>query len=381
MSAGINGGFSVRWIEEVDALIRSSNNNIERNVLFAKKSFILARHSRVAEAKKLILDLRAVNSAYEARLSSWIMFAEGLIEFSESGDIKKSRDRVLRGHLIGQLIKENELASTSAAWLGYFDFVLGKYQDCVNHIEKSFLLSTELFSEARARCSIVLADGFSLSGDLATGRVWYQRARSYAVASGDIAFQNIALFNASSYHIGLLTIADCTSEVDKTELRFASMSSASAANFNAALGIDSQPSLIPLQRAEIAVLERRWVDAIELFSSHLDMVHAQGQGRLAPKLRAQLAWCKANVGDFAGATMDIEMALRDAGDCIDPDDSAVLHFRAAGVSRLTGELQKARDQEMLGEEYLVAYCSEQNLIKSLFDGLASKINLQAKSPA
>ena len=381
MNSGINRGFSIRWLDEVDALIRSSKNNVERNVLFAKKSFILARHSQIDEARGLIRNLRAVNAAYEARLSSWIMFAEGVIEFSETGDIKKSKDRVLRGHLIGQLIKENELASTSAAWLGYFEFVLGKYQDSINYLEKAFSLSTEQFSEARARASIVLADAFSLAGDLPNGRVWYQIARSYAVASGDIAFQNITLFNASAHHIGLLTVADCTSTIDQADLRFASMSSASAANFNAALGISSQPSLIPLQRAEIAVLERRWEDAIRIFTEHLDLVHTQGQGRLAPRLRSQLAWCKANSGDVVGAVADIETALRDTNDCKDPDDLAVLYFRAAGVARISGDIQSALDRELLGEEQLVAYSAEQSLIKTLFDEVAAKIDAQRKNPA
>lgn len=374
-------GFSIRWLNEVNGLINSCQDNIERNVLFAKKAFILARHSRGVEAKQLISDLRAVNSAYEARLSSWIMFAEGLIEFSETGDVKKSRDRVLRGHLIGQLIKENELTSTSAAWLGYFDFVLGKYVDCAKHLEKAFLFSTAKHSEARARAAIVLADGFCLAGDLATGREWYQRARSYAVASGDVAFQNIAIFNASSYHIGLLTVADCTSSLDKTELRFASMSSASAENLNTALGIECQPSLIPLQRAEIAVLENRWNDAIAVFAEHLEKVHLQGQGRVAPKLRAQLAWCKANIGDLAGATIEIEAALLSAGECKDPDDLAVLHFRAAGVSRLAGKAAESYKHEQLGEEQLVSYSEEQNLIKTLFNDVASKVGVERKNPA
>ena len=374
-------GFSIRWLTEVDDLIRTCTDNIERNVLFAKKSFILARHSRLDEAKQLILDLRAVNAAYEARLSSWIMFSEGIIEFSQTGDVKKSRDRVLRGHLIGQLIKENELTSTSAAWLGYFDFVLGRYQDSANHLEKAFIYSTEKHSEARARASIVLADGFSLAGDLITGRAWYQRARSYAVASGDIAFQNIALFNASSYHIGLLTVADCTSVLDVRELRFASMSSASAENFNTALGIESQPSLLPLQRAEIAVLERRWDAAIEIFSEHLGRVNSQGQRRLAPKLRAQLAWCKANNGDIDGALADIDATLNFLEECKDPDDLAVVHFRAASVARLAGKTKEAREYELLAEEQLVAYSVEQNLIKTLFDNVVSKVTHERKNPA
>ena len=374
-------GFSIRWLAEVDDLIRASTDNIERNVLFAKKSFILARHSRLDDAKQLILELRAINSAYEARLSSWIMFSEGIIEFSQTGDLKKSRDRVLRGHLIGQLIREDELTSTSAAWLGHFDFVLGRYQDCANHLEKAFTYSTDEHSEARARASLVLANGFSHAGDLITGRVWYQRARSYAVASGDIAFQNIALFNASSLHIGLLTVADCTSVLDKTELRFASMSSASAENFNKALGIESQPSLIPLQRAEIAVLERRWEAAIEIFTEHLGQVNSQGQGRLAPKLRAQLAWCKANTGDIDGAQAEVEAALDSVEECKDPDDLAVLHFRAASVARLAGKIQEAREHELQAEEQLVAYSVEQNIIKTLFENVVSKLTLKIKNPA
>ena len=79
--------------------------------------------------------------------------------------------------------------------------------------------------------------------------------------------------------------------------------------------------------------------------------------------------------------MDIDVALQGSDDCKDPDDLAVLYFRAAGVARLTGDLQAALDREILGEEQLVAYGAEQSLIKSLFENVASKIESERKNPA
>ncbi len=284
--------FTSRIISDIEAQISAVGNSPERNILFAKKAFVLARLSQVQDSKVIIGSLRAINSNYEPRLSAWIMFAEGIIEHSETFDLNKSRDRILRAHLIGQVANDPALAATAAAWLAYIDFMQGKYQQSSEFVDKAYAWSTEVDTEARARAAMVIGVALYYSGDRPKAKVWLQRARAYAVTSGDIAMQNIIIFNASAIHVSQLTLEDCTTSPDPVELNFAVMSSNSSGNLNTALGIMNQPSMAPVQRAELLVVEKKWQQAIDVFDTHIHQLAKQGQSMWVPKFIAQRAWCR-----------------------------------------------------------------------------------------
>ncbi|MES2715875.1 MAG: hypothetical protein V4795_08925 [Pseudomonadota bacterium] len=366
--------FTSRIIENLDSQIRSLPPGAERNILFARKSIALARHSLISEAKRIIQDLRAINTAYEPRLSAWIMFAEGVVEHAATFDFARSRDRIIRAHLVGQAANDPALAGTAAAWLAYFDFVQGKYKDSRDYLEKAFAWSTLDDSEARSRATMVLGFAFYFIGDLTEAKRWLQNARSHAVRSGDIAMQNTILFNSVALQVSRLTLLDCTSTIDPAELKFAVMSSQSAGNLNTALGIINQPSMVPMQRAELYVIEGKWSSAIEVLNAHLDSLVEEGQSKWVPKFFAQRAWCKAKVHDMTGASTDISSALNTLDFCIDPDDLCVVHSRISSSARLIPDDELATKHDKLAKEYLDTLKDHQSIVKEYFTEIANNLN-------
>ena len=364
--------FSSRIIDNLDSQIRNCQSNAERNVLLAKKAFALARHSLILESRQIIRDLRSINQNYEARLSAWIMFAEGIIEHSETYDLQKSRDRIIRAHLVGQAANDPTLAGTAAAWLADLDFLYGRYRDSADYLDKAFAWSKAQDSEARARASMVLGAAFYFCGDIAKGKHWIQAARSHAVASGDIAMQNIILFNNSALDVSRLTLLDCIGGVDESELRFALMSAQSVSNLNTALGIANQPSMIPVQRAELLTIQREWSEAISIFDAHIESIRLQGQSKWISKYIAHRSWCKANIGDTLGAKSDIGTAIDGAVSGTDPDDLYILHLRVARSADMIGDTALAHEQRCLGQQQLTIHEEHQQSVREIFSPIAER---------
>jgi len=381
MSSDSKRQFFSRIIDNLNTQIQACRSQSERNVLFAQKAFALARHSLISESKDIIRDLRSLNRSYEPRLSAWIMFAEGVIEHSETFDTAKSRDRILRAHLVGQAANDPTLAGTAAAWLAYFDFQQGHYQESADYLEKAFAWSANRDAEARSRASMVLGAGLYFAGNFPKAKHWLQAAREHAVGSGDIAMQNIVLFNSSALNVARLTLLDCTGEVDPQELNFALMSAKSAGNLNTALGISNQPSMIPVQQAEIHTIEQKWQEAINIFDIHIEALTSQGQSRWAPRYIAHRAWCKSNIGDLTGCRLDIWHALRDADACTDPDDACVIHFRIASAARKSGDEELSSQHLEMANAQLSIHQQHQLIVSDLFNAVADRHNPEQKNPA
>lgn len=364
--------FNSRVIDNLDSRIRAATSETERSILLAQKALALARHSLIAEARLIIRDLRTANQNYEARLSAWIMFAEGVIEHSETYDLQKSRDRIIRSHLVGQAANDPTLAGTAAAWLADLDFLHGRYHDSADYLQKAFAWSQSNDSEARSRASMVLGAAFYFAGEVAAAKTWIQAARSHAVCCGDIAMQNTILFNSSAFEVARLTLMDCIGDVNQTELRFAAMSAQSVQNLNTALGIMNQPSMIPVQKAELLTIQGEWALAIGAFDNHIEPLRSQGQSKWVSKYIAQRSWCKANIGDRVGARSDMMLALENAEGGTDPDDLFVIHSRVGKSAQRIDDLGLAEVQRALAQQQLKIHTDHQKTVRALFSPIAER---------
>lgn len=366
--------FVARIISNIDARIRVASSRSERNILFAQKAFVLARHSQIPEARETVRELRQINSQYEdPKLSAWIMFAEGVIEYSDTMDVAKSKDRIFRSHLVGQVVNDPTLAGTSAAWMAQFNLVERKIPETRDYLIKAFSWTKVDDNEARSRACMVLGIAFLFASEPEKGRHWMQKARNHAVASGDIAMQNIILYNSAACQTSDLVLLDCTSIVDPSKLQFAVMSAQSSGNLNTALGISNQPSMVPVQRAELFTVERKWSEAIEIFNAHIAPSEVQGQARLVAKFYAQRAWCKANLEDFDGCRSDLQYALRDGNQSSDSDDLAVVHFRVAACARLMQDEELYTFHQAMAEKCLENFKAYQATLNTCISELADTL--------
>lgn len=380
MEARGDQSYSSRSIVNLDALIERCSDKNTRFLLFAKKAGSLARFSCIDEARSLVKELRAENSAYDPQLSGWIILAEGLIEHFETLNNVKSKDKFNRALLVGQMAGDRELAGTAAAWMAHCELVSGQVDAASKNIVTAFKWSDEHSFDARGRASMVLGDALNWSGQAELARKWYRHARNYAIREGDISMQNVMLFNLAAFGVANLTLQDCEKPVIPAEWKLIAMEVASAANLNHALGIQSLSSLIPIMRAELFVLQRQWRDADALFEAHIGGVVADGQKRLLPKVLAQRAWCQVNLGEIERAHASAMLAIDLCSDCTDLDDLAVLHSRLSSVGRLLLKHEMESIHGSLAVGFLIRFRSQQSEMFDVLNNTIDAVNYQIKNP-
>ena len=352
--------YSSRSIDILDKQILQCREPAKKLLLFAKKAGRLARFSCLPEASVMVKELRAQNIDFDPQLSGWILLAEGLIEHFERLDNAKSKDKYNRAFLVGQMVDDHELASVAAAWLSHCELVSGQVKEAANHIVSAFNWSDIHGSEARGRASMVLGDAFNWAGQTEQARTWYRSAREHAIRDGDIAMQNVVLFNGATFGVANLTLLDCFDPVPSAMLKRVEMEASSAVNLNNALGIQSLASLIPMMQAELLIIKGKWGEALNLFSTHLDDSALDGQKRLLPKFLAQRAWCHANLGEIENSINFSRCALDSVTDCKDLDDLTVLHARLSSVGRIIKDSDLEENNKFAACEYAKQFKTQQN---------------------
>lgn len=370
------GIFSLRSIQIIDEKIRLSQNGIERFVLFAKRAGGLASHSYVTEAKATIAELRQISTDADPRLTGWVNFSEGLIEHFEKLDNKKAKNKFNRALLISQMVSDRELAGACAAWVAHCDFVDGNIALAAKNIINSFLWSLQDEHETRARASMVLADAFNAVDQIGMSRHWFRIARSHASQAGDIAMQNVMLFNIAAYSISRLTLDDCTHGASASDRQRTAMEIASASNLNAALGISELPTMIPTMQVELHIVDKNWNQAVRILENHPSKILLASPARLIPKLLSQRAWCYANLGDFAAAEEDLNHAIEIKSQCTDDDDLAVLLIRLSRVGEIIKSPKIAASCATEATKHLQLFRAHQEQIRSMLETVVERISGQ-----
>jgi hypothetical protein len=370
------GTFSLRSIQLIDEKIRRCPIGQERLVLFAKRAGGLAAHSYIAEAKATIAELREKNTNNDPQLTGWINLAEGQVEHFETLDNKKSKNKFNRAMLISQMVSDRELAGACAAWVAHCDFVDGNIKMAAVNITNSFEWSLPDEHETRGRASMLLADAFNAIDQISTSRTWFRIARNHASQAGDIAMQNVMLFNIAAYSVSRLTLDDCTTGASPSDMQRTTMEVASASNLNSALGIAELPTMIPTMQLELQIVQKKWKQALDIFENHPSQVLKKSPVRLIPKLVAQRAWCYANTGDLAAAAVDFNDALNSKAQCTDDDDLAILYFRLFRVSELINQPEVTTSCLIAADKHLTLFREHQEQIRAMLETVTERISGQ-----
>lgn len=371
----------IRVLERLAKQIAEATDARVRWILTAKYACALARLSRTDVARAKIQHLRAVNVNYDAELTGWILLAEGLVEHFDSLAIS-AVDKFRRASAIGVASGNRELGANASAWLANAAFIQGNHTAAATHLTSALSMAEPSDDATLGRASLVVADLLSWAGARDAAKAWYRRARSYAIADGDIAMQSVVLFNSAAFSVAEAVHADCSSAASTKEVAAAAAALDSITNLDRGLGIESLSSMVPLLRAELLTVQRAWSQASALFEGHFAAATAQGQQRLVPKLQAQHAYSLAQLGDFSRSASSIDLALLNVSMCTDSDDLFVLHARAASTFQLLGEQQLATSQTRLAKAYRDQFISQQRRIADEVSALLSSSGVsQRKDPA
>jgi hypothetical protein len=371
-----------KTLERLDAAIQKTRSDKERRILLVKKACALTRFSFIEEAAVILKRVKGDGSNFDPRLSAWITFCEGLIE--HFGTLTERAIRAYkRAYAVSIAAGDIELAAIASAWIANAEYMAGNLAAVPGALVQTFTYADRGNAAARSRACVVVADMHNYAGDTVSARAWYKRARDAAVDDGDIAMQSVAMCNDAGYRVANVVLDDCRGGADEHAVMLASISVDSVANLDLGLGLRHLTSMVPLLRAEVRTVQRKWDEAIGLFDAFLCDKSVEMHNRLRPKYRAQHAYCLARSGDRAAAVKEISAALEDVDACPDFDDLYVLHTRAASVFELASMHDTRQTHMIAAERCLSAFGAFQAELKASVSAMVERIMQleESKNPA
>jgi tetratricopeptide (TPR) repeat protein len=354
----------IRLLKELDDRAALAQDDAERLLLRAERAGVLARLGQIDHARQEIGALRKLNPTYSPRLASWILFSEGLVEHFESL-APIARDRFSRAHAIAVGVGDRRLRGLSAAWIAIWDYRNSDYSGAANRVIEAIRDGDQSDHSTMSRAWLVLALCLLLSGD-PRGSKLVAKARSHAVAEGDIGMQSVVLFDAAGINVNHLSIAHAFQEAPVVDARLVELEFNSMLNLEAGIGLRNLRAGTGLFQAQLCVSKDDWQSAHELYSQHLKNADDEGQDRWMSRYFAEFALCEIKLGSHENASELLKQALRSIDETGDADDLAVTHARVAAVFRGLGDDQLCDLHMNLARSLLARFRAEQEQMRNLF---------------
>jgi tetratricopeptide (TPR) repeat protein len=324
-------------------LAASASSDNERWIYRAQWACVMARLGRIELARTEVVNLRSCNLSYSPTLTAWIFLAEGMIDHFDSLSVA-AVDRFKRAHGLAIAIGDSEVRSTAAAWMGASEFLLAQYENACVHAVEAIQHASESSSLARSRAHLVVANCLNAVGQHVLAAKQYARARHFASEARDISMQSAILYNVAAFHISWLSVVDAFGESVEDEINVAELELNSIGNLDTGIGLDSLKAMVPLLRAQLLQMQRRWKDAEAIYAELIQEAATHGQSRIAPRYLAERAHCVAMLGLKDAALELATQALAQITARTDMDDRAACHARLSLCLAELGQHKESKDQ-------------------------------------
>ncbi|MBL0149304.1 MAG: hypothetical protein IPP87_11535 [Ideonella sp.] len=154
------------------------------------------------------------------------------------------------------------------------------------------------------------------------------------------------MYNVAAFRVDNVRIADAFGIAMSEEAMQANMEASSAVNYDFAIGTESFSMLLPLRRAQLLVVGRRFRDA-ELLLDEIDV--AALEEKSIPLLVVDRAWTKVELGKIDEGRELSKDAAKHLESMTHIDEIAYVNARLGTIAGLRGaRLQKARGGGCLG---------------------------------
>jgi hypothetical protein len=324
-----------KLLRDLDASIRSTQDPY----VWARSMCRLALHyARQGEAPHAVEVINAVRKRFDgslgAEVAAWLMLAEGVLNFT-SGDLDASVDRLKRSHAIARASNSLAVTPACAAWLAHMALNTRRFCDVTPFLREALVEAKPENSQALARASLVLADGFHYSGRFDLARPWYERARIHATNEGDEAAVSAMLHNVAAFRTANVRLADALGERLPEEAKRAAMEATSAAAYDHAIGTKSFGEFLPHVNEQLLIVDRKFGDAL----AQLSAIDVRGlPTRVHAVHYVDYATCAFETGDARLAEGLAESALNALNKYqMDPDDVAYVCCRLASIYRRSAD--------------------------------------------
>jgi hypothetical protein len=328
-----------RLLLRLNADIAAEKNPFRADLFRAERAAYQARRGYSVESKK---DLADLHDRYDRRpiaeMSAWISLAEGLLGFH--GDPGHSaQDKLRRARALSEAAGLTQLEALSSAWLAQIDYLRLDLSSMSKNLVAARQLADQDNHSAHARAALVIAQGFHTSMQLSRALPWYDLCRKHAVIQGDDSTLSALMHNMAWIRATNMRNASLTGSSDDGEGQHVWAAAESTWSFDKLTGAANLDSYVPLLHAQILTMRGEFESAIELYGHHISTSVRQGLGRLEGLFLADLAFCRASLGQLDAAQPDATRALHmlnQPGNC---DDRAPGFSRLSQVFRLIGDTQ------------------------------------------
>jgi hypothetical protein len=366
-----------RLLTRLDADIAAATHPLKADCLRAERAGLLARVGQLAEARQVLSSLQGQYANHpHAVMSAWLSLGEGLLcHFSDMAPT--AHDRIRRAYALSGAARDMRLHALTAAWLSLMEYLADDFAGMAHHASEALRLAAPDDHGTRARASLVIAQGYHLSNRFDRAQPWYARVRLHGNAEGDEATLSALMHNMAWVHANLArqqALSDPGGACPPVVRPHVMMSAESTANFDHLAGVLVLDALVPILRARILSLQGKWAESLALYDSHLSQAMAQGLGHMQASLRADMAWCRAQLGQDSRALQDARAAVVSVDSERDLDDRAAAHSRLAQVFGKAGDaLAAARHAQRAADDWQ-AHCKDQAetvaLLDAALDGIA-----------
>jgi len=285
-------------LTRIDQELSTCTDPLRRAELLADRACYLARTGDFEGANAIASSLRRdYGDGRNARISVWIMLVEGLVLFFEALS-SSARDRIFRANVLSKAMQLPRLAALTGVWLAHIEFDRSAYDSMARALSDSIKSADGHCHDVQSRAGLVLGDAYLYLGDRDLSQVWYEHARRHATEIGDRAAIGALMYNRAAFGLASIRIGHHVHNqiADEQYLKFIEMELESAWSFQVGTRVTSLAHLIDLCRARIAIVQRRFVAAVNILERlHMDL-HRWEDRPNRPSVLVDLVWCLLMVG-------------------------------------------------------------------------------------
>lgn len=323
-----------RLLAELDRRMRTSRDDVAWARDMCRAASQLGRQGHGELALEAIGHVRQHYGRHlHAEVACWLMLAEGVLHYFHL-QYGPARDRTLRAHALAVALNVTPARPSCAAWLAAMDFNDDRLETMVDRLEEALTLAAADDHQALARASLVMADALHHCGRYDEARPWYDRTRHHASTEGDQAALSALMHNMAAFRAAQVRLTDAFEPgCVPPDLRLATVEADSVQRYDLAIGTRSFHMLIPLLRAQLLTVARRFDEALQVFDA---IEGAALPTKLGATAEADRAWCLASSGRTVEAWSAAQRTLTLLPQAPEPDEQAHVLARLAGVERLSG---------------------------------------------
>ncbi len=357
---------SSRLLDNLNQQLSQAHEQVAWGRIQAQRALYFARHGQREAATELVAAVRQEFAATpHAEVTAWISLAEALNKFYAKPGAE-GMDRLRRAEALARAIQHPVLVPLCAAWLAHFEFNANRMEAMALHASQALSQAQGDHHAALARVSLVLADAYHHAGRFDLAKPWYARVREHALADGDDAMISAMLHNVAALRANNARLDDAFGLAVPAEVSRAMLEAESTKNYDFGIGTLSLTTLVPLVRAQLLTIQRKFEEAISLFDVVLNDSHPEDLERRDASHRADRAWCLYSIGRTADSIAAVEDATARILPVSDVDDLACTHARIGAVYRGTRSDALALHHESLAQQHLASHGHHQKqLLASL----------------